>query len=86
MLTCVSCNGRGCESCRGTGQTRLTRCPKEVMTPLTSELFEYAETVRRSGLWPVAGGSLEQTPAFLTAERIVRSDRAAWRAHFGLDS
>jgi hypothetical protein len=77
QLECVACYGRGCEQCNQTGKFRLTQCPQKYMTRDITELYRFAEFAIE-GHWPVSGGTLEQTPAFLEAMRRVKSDKAAF--------
>ena len=46
--------------------------------------MQFAEYARGSGLWPVAGGALDQCEAFMEAEQQIRKDRSYWRSKFGL--
>jgi hypothetical protein len=57
----------------------------KMIDPRIAKLLRFAEYARESHLWPVAGGALDQNPAFIEAESLIRSDRHAWRNHFGLD-
>lgn len=63
---CVSCGGRGCEKCNDTGVWTFDGCPHEIIerkTWTTLHLIDLAT----DGLWPMAGGSLDQTEWFMKA-------------------
>lgn len=57
----------------------MTDCPLKSIDPRTTELMRFATYARESGMWPVPGGALDQSPAFLEAEALIRADRANWR-------
>jgi hypothetical protein len=82
-LPCEKCdNGRtpngDCNVCDGAGHTELRTCPKMSVSGdvwgmmLQVELFE-------KGMPPLAGGSLDQTEAFLDVMEFVWSQRASLR-------
>lgn len=54
------------------------------ITNQTNELIRFAGYLRDVRAFPVAGGTLDQTEAFLEAAKLIEADRASWRAHFGL--
>lgn len=49
-----------------------------------SQAMRFAGYARESGLWPVTGGAMDQSPAFMEAEQQIRQDRAYWNAKLGL--
>jgi len=59
-------------------------CPLNHIDEQTSELMKYAGYVRKLQTFPVAGGALDQTEAFMAACSMIESDTSIWRAHFGL--
>ena len=75
-LSCPTCHGRGCRECNQTGTFTITRCPFSDLTPETVELLSVARDAR-NGAWPVAGGTLDQTPACRDGVRLVESLRAS---------
>jgi len=63
----------------------IDRCPMKLIDGPVHRLMRFAEYARESSMWPVAGGALDQSPAFMEAESMIRSERRAWRTHLGLD-
>lgn len=82
-MDCPGCGGKGCDAC-DRGKIKIETCPMQRIGRQENDLIRAARAARESHLWPVAGGSLDQTVAFTTAESFIRSDRAAWRAEQGL--
>lgn len=82
MLACLDCGDSHCTEHEGS--IVVTQCPMTHIDRQTSEVLRYAGYARESGLWPVSGGALEQSAAFMAAEAMIRADRAACRAQLGL--
>ncbi len=66
-MACFACAGKrdDCPHCGGEGYLYLYRCPNKV----GREYDDLVELLIRAhaGLWPVAGGSLDQTREFMLA-------------------
>lgn len=69
-FACVACNGRGCEACNDTGVWRVNHCPYDLIDDDTRATME-AVDLARDGLWPVAGGSQDQSAWFADAFRYI---------------
>lgn len=82
-MDCPGCGGKGCGGCDA-GKIVIDSCPMARVGRKENEAIRYASYARESSMWPVTGGALEQTQAFLTVESFIRQDRAAWRAEQGL--
>lgn len=64
IFQCTECGGRGCEACGDTGRWRPQTCPARFVTPDIWEALALADAAR-SGAWPLAGGTLDQTRWFV---------------------
>jgi hypothetical protein len=83
LIVCPGCNELGCDACGGQGRFALTGCPyDEYIDADTVELFDLVGHARR-GLYPCAGGALDQDNVFLELMRIVRSEQDALRPSLG---
>lgn len=69
-FACVACGGRGCEACDDTGVWHVNECPQKMLDSETLATLDAVE-MARAGLWPVGGGSLDQTEWFAEAFRYV---------------
>jgi hypothetical protein len=61
----------------GDGGWKLTQCPMTYIDNNTGKLIEYANHADNGHL-PVAGGMLDQTPAFVSGLAMIRAERAAY--------
>lgn len=77
-LECEACGGRSdaCPTCGGRGRVRIEGCVRKQIRPETWDLLEMCHFTD-GGTWPVSGGVLDQTAAYLRAYRWVRSEKAA---------
>lgn len=75
---CPRCSGGDpeCATCEGRGRCAVRRCPTSHSDPDLSAAF-FAYTLVESGVWPVAGGMLDQSASFLAFVREVSAERAA---------
>ena len=78
-MECVSCGGKGCKECKGTGRFRITDCPLKYVTTDVQQLIRMAELFEK-GLPPVAGGVLDQGQNFVEAAEFVFSEQEYWKA------
>jgi RecJ-like exonuclease len=84
-LTCPACKGDGavdgkrCAECQGEGCPLLTRCPYDEVPPDVWTFVDLCDDAEK-GLLPLAGGVLDQATAFNQGRRIVRNDKAYFRA------
>lgn len=76
-MSCVSCNGKGCEVCNESGYFYIAECPLEVVTEDVWDVMEYADLYKR-GLPPVAGGALDQARVFTQACRIIWAEKKSY--------
>jgi hypothetical protein len=81
----VTCEGRDpdcseCTDCGGRGFFEITSCPHKLLQPGTSEFLMLYDFTQKGGPWPVAGGVLDQSAAFVDAVRFMRGEEARWRA------
>ena len=53
------------------------------ITPQTDRLMKFAGYARDLHVLPVAGGALDQSPAFLAGMTLIERDRNEWRSYFG---
>jgi hypothetical protein len=76
-IDCTACNGDGCELCK-TGRLVIDGCPKRM---IPGEIWTVLRAVNwaEKGMWPTAGGLMDQSHSFLTAMELVLADDAAWR-------
>lgn len=77
-ITCPRCDGFDfeCDLCSGRGEAPFFRCPGSQRTPELDLAFRcYMHT--EAGLYPVAGGLLDQSASFIEFEGIVNSERNA---------
>lgn len=74
------CSGNvvDCPACGGTGRYSFPGCPLQQLPAQTWEIIELA-CLWDKGLPPVAGGSMDQSRAFVAAARFVLADRDMWR-------
>ncbi len=83
-LACDACGNHEklaatCKVCGGRGRVRVEGCVKKQIKPGAWDLLEMCGYTD-DGTWPIAGGILDQTPAFLRAYRWVRGEKAAVEA------
>lgn len=57
----------------------MTQCPMQYVDGEAAEALRFVD-IAKTGPMPVAGGSMDQTRAFLDAEQLVRSDIARHEA------
>uniref|UniRef100_A0A6M3IJS0 Uncharacterized protein n=1 Tax=viral metagenome TaxID=1070528 RepID=A0A6M3IJS0_9ZZZZ len=73
------CEGadRECECCNGVGTFEIIGCPRE---RLGADMYEalFAAEQADEGMWPCAGGWLDQTRNCIDAVRFIQSDKAHW--------
>ena len=74
-MYCVYCDGKGCESCNGTGDTEIKGCPNTFCSDVVPAI-ELIELFHK-GLPPVSGGVLDQANWFIEAARQLKRDEAA---------
>lgn len=60
----------------------LDRCPKAFVGMEIWEVMRLIRLARTQKLWPVDGGSLDQTPWFMEAVDMVESDERHWREYY----
>lgn len=77
MLPCLDCGSSTCT--QHPGSIVITECPLKMIDGKTDEVIRYARYVRDSGIWPVAGGALDQSAAFVAATSQIRNDHEAWK-------
>lgn len=88
LMPCDGCGGGGfidfepCPQCKGSGQSELIGCPMR-MTDEQAWAAVMAEEQAEHGMWPVAGGWLDQTQSALDAVRLVRRETAELRRAAG---
>jgi len=66
-IECPTCSGLSddCEACGGTGTFSLDRCPKDYVGNEIAEAVRLADYAN-GGMWPVAGGLLDQSAQFVS--------------------
>ena len=69
---CSSCS-KGCDRCHQTGFLSLRRCPIKTIPNRINEVIRYS-SLAKSGLWPEAGGSLDQAQSFLDAHTVIQNE------------
>ena len=81
QIECPECSGSGCQACEQRGSFAFRGCPQKEAGPVGDviRMIELAE----SGLWPVAGGSLDQSQWFADAVRQYRMDVETIKASRG---
>ena len=75
-LPCMSCDGDtlDCSACHGAGFTGLHECPRKMVN---TEIFEGVMSALRAkvyNIWPVAGGSQDQSRAFMQLFDVVSDE------------
>lgn len=65
-----------CARCNGLGWTSLRRCPHTVCGVKERSMIRYA-ALAKTGVWPSAGGALDQTQSFLDGYAIVVGEIAS---------
>ena len=70
--------GPVCETCGGSGRIELTGCPMEDASGAMAILAaaDWAE----KGIWPVAGGWMDQAEICVEAVRFALGELAQWKA------
>lgn len=88
LLPCDGCDGGGfiafepCPDCGGSGRREIVGCPMR-MTDETAWAAVMAADQAEHGMWPVAGGWLDQTQSALDAVQRVRVEMAELRRAAG---
>lgn len=72
MLECPVCNGTGCDACRD-GMFSMHTCPKKFVGYEITEACN-AAAIAEKGLWPVVGGSLDQSAWFVDFVQCLASE------------
>lgn len=75
-MPCMSCDRDtlDCSTCHGDGFTRLYECPRNMVT---TEIFEGVRSALRAkvySIWPVTGGSQDQSRAFMQLFDVVSDE------------
>lgn len=84
-VDCLACGGSGetegrtCADCWGQGKSRLTCCPRKLLTAEAMEVMNLAEMARR-GCLPFDGGVMSQPAALMDAIRMVWAMESPHRA------
>lgn len=73
-IACPGCNEAGCESCGDTGYFNLTECPQRYVGGELTEAINMAGMCG-GGLWPVAGGLLDQSAWFVDLWQQLQSEQ-----------
>jgi len=73
MIQCGQCDGAGCDSCGEVGRHIVKSCPRKLIDgEMWSMIGDFS--ISNDGLWPVAGGTLDQTQSFLNARAIWQTE------------
>ena len=76
-MTCPRCMGatETCDRCGGVGSIDATRCPQSYMTPEINDALG-AIPFTRQGVWPAAGGLLDQSASFVACVKLFEGEVA----------
>jgi hypothetical protein len=83
VFDCVSCNGRGCNSCNG-GRFELTTCARKIITPDVWRALKWSIRASKQKILPADGGGFSQSASFLSAWDFIAAECQAWDAKLGI--
>ena len=71
----IPCCSGGCSACEGRGYRALRRCPSQILPPNIQLTIRYS-ALAKEGMWPAAGGALDQSQSFLDAHAVILGEIA----------
>lgn len=72
VLECPLCDGHGCSEC-SEGTMELSQCPRQYIGGELTDAIN-AATLCEGGIWPVAGGLLDQSSWFVDLQQQLTRD------------
>ena len=68
-IPCFTCGGddENCNQCNGSNINDVFHCPRKFVTEIHFECVRMASRSKNFKLWPILGGSLDQSRSFIQA-------------------